>query len=84
MQVFLVRTAAFAAILVLLAALPACKRDAEQSAGSPQAQQDRSSLSTFADGITGKQAVRSGQKAQQQIRDVSQKQQQQLQSVLEE
>ena len=72
------------ALLVMLAGTTGCRRESERSANDASAQRERSNLAVMADGITGRQAVRSGQQARGQIEGVAADRDKQLEQILGE
>ena len=72
-------------VVVVAAACAGCRR--QSPADSPKAETpppDRSTAETVIDGMTGNQAVRQGQQAKEKIRQISAKEQKDLDDVLGE
>jgi hypothetical protein len=66
------RALATIGLLVTILALQSCRKEnPDQTPGSQPANKQRGNLQVLAEGLTGQHAIRSGQQAQEQIKEIA-------------
>lgn len=71
-------------VLLMMAVAVGCRKsqDTEEPTGTPSGRQERTTADVIVGGLTGRDAVRAGEEAKRQLRQVSQQEREALEEVL--